>query len=38
VVRKAYSCADLDVEAADGVAVVHCVEGGDFVDAHWRHL
>jgi len=26
------------VEAADGVAVVHCVEGGDFVDAHGWHL
>lgn len=26
------------MEAADGVAVVHGVEGGDFVDAHGRDL
>lgn len=33
-----YRRADLDVELAHGVAVVHCVEGGDLVDAHGRHL
>lgn len=33
-----YRCADLDVELAHGVAVVHGVEGCHFVDTHWRHL
>ena len=26
------------MESADGRAVVHCVEGGDLVDAHGRHF
>ena len=30
--------ARLDVEPAHGVPVIHCVEGGDFVDAHGGHF
>lgn len=33
-----YRCAGLDVELADGGAVVHGVEGGYLVDPHRRHL
>jgi hypothetical protein len=33
-----YRCADLHVELARGIPVVHGIEGGDFVDTHWRHL
>lgn len=33
-----YRGAALDVEAADGLAVVHGVEGGDLVNTHGRHL
>lgn len=33
-----YRCAKLDEEFADRFAVVHCVEGCDFVDAHRGHL
>ena len=33
-----YGCAGLDEELADGRAVVHGVEGGDFVNTHGRHL
>lgn len=36
--RKTYSCADLDVVLAHGVPVVHCVESGNFVYTHGRHL
>lgn len=35
---KTYRRADLDKVLADGLAVVHGVEGSDFVDAHGRHL
>lgn len=33
-----YRCAALDVVFADGSAVVHGVESGNLVDAHWGHL
>ena len=33
-----YGSANLDVEPADGVAVVHCVKRSDFVHAHRRHF
>ena len=33
-----YGCTGLDVEAPYGISVVHCVEGGYFVYAHWRHF
>jgi hypothetical protein len=33
-----YRCAKLNEEFADRFAVVHCVEGCDFVDAHRGHL
>jgi len=33
-----HRCAHLDVEPAHGIPVVHCVEGGDLVDTHGRHL
>lgn len=35
---ETYGCADLDVELAHWVAVVHGVECRHFVDTHWRHL
>ena len=34
----AYGGADLHKVLADGLAVVHGVEGCDLVDAHWGHL
>jgi hypothetical protein len=34
----AYRCAGLDEELAHGSAVVHGVEGSDFVDSHGGHL
>jgi hypothetical protein len=34
----AYGGANLNEVLADRLAVVHCVEGCDFVDAHGRHL
>lgn len=36
--RWTYSSADLDEVFADRLAVVHCVEGRDFVNAHGGHL
>lgn len=33
-----YRCADLDEVLANGLAVVHGVEGSDFVDAHWGYF
>jgi hypothetical protein len=33
-----YGCADLDVELAHRIPVVHGVEGCDLVHAHGRHL
>jgi len=33
-----HRCADLNVEAANRIPVVHGVEGRDLVDAHGRHL
>ena len=33
-----HSCADLDVELAHGVPVVHGVEGRNLVYTHWWHL
>jgi hypothetical protein len=33
-----YRCADLHVELARGIPVVHGVKGGDLVDTHGRHL
>lgn len=33
-----YGCADLDVELAHGVPVVHGVESSNLVYTHWRHL
>jgi hypothetical protein len=33
-----YRCADLDVELARRIPVVHGIEGGDLVDTHWGHL
>jgi hypothetical protein len=33
-----HSCADLDVEFAHGIAVVHGVESGNFVYTHGWHL
>lgn len=35
---RTYCCADLYVVFANGVAIVHSVEGSDLVYAHWRHL
>ena len=35
---QAYRCACLEVEASDPRTIVHCVESGDFVHAHRRHL
>lgn len=37
-VGKHYRRAGLDEKLAHGRAVVHCVEGGDLVDAHGGHL
>jgi hypothetical protein len=34
----AYGRADLDKVLADGLAVVHGVEGCNLVDTHWGHL
>jgi hypothetical protein len=36
--RITYRRACLDEELAHGCAVVHCVEGGNLVDSHGRHL
>lgn len=33
-----HSCADLDMVFAHRVAIVHGVESGHLVDAHWRHF
>lgn len=35
---ETYRRASLDVELAHGRTVVHCVEGGDLVDAHRGHF
>ena len=37
-VSNAYRCADLYKVLANGLAVVHGVEGRNFVDTHWGHL
>lgn len=37
-IKNSYRCAKLNEELADRLAVVHCVKGCDFVDAHRRHL
>ena len=36
--RSTYCCADLDVELANRVPVVHGVESGNLVYSHWRHF
>lgn len=36
--QESYGSADLDKVLADGLTVVHCVEGCDFINAHWGHL
>ena len=33
-----YRCADLDVEFANWVPVVHGIEGGDLIHTHRRHF
>jgi hypothetical protein len=37
-VRPTHRCADLNMETANRVAVVHCVEGSHLVDTHRGHL
>jgi hypothetical protein len=34
----AYCCANLDEVLANGLAVVHGVEGRNLIDTHWGHL
>lgn len=36
--RISYRCANLHKVLADGLAVVHGVEGCNLVDTHWGHL
>ena len=35
---ETYRCAYLDVVLPYGRAVVHCVEGGHFINSHWGHF
>lgn len=37
-IESTHSCADLDVELAHWVPVVHGVESRNFVHTHWWHL
>ena len=37
-IESTHSCADLDVELAHWVPVVHGVESRNFVHTHWRHF
>ena len=36
--RQTYGSAALNVVTANGVSVVHCVEGGNLVDTHRGHF
>jgi hypothetical protein len=36
--ENAYCCASLQVVLPNRISIVHSIEGGNLIHAHWRHL